>query len=275
MASYTLSSPQVAATRRAASVGVGAPYVFFDEAVIRRAARRHGPGPIAWLALRYASAAARLRIVQKIHFRQANNAGACAAYEAMDPVDFATINGRQAWANWRTIPRNLSGRLTGRPVRVLDLCCGSGDSTAVLAHFCPSGSRILGIEFNPRFVAIAQRRHFRDRFGSPASVAFRSQSVLEPFRDEDGGLLPAHSVDLVNASGAIGCHFDTAATERVAVECSRVLRSGGHALMDVGREGTSARELLDVFIPRGFVLVGQARSCALDRCRQLCLLKTA
>ncbi len=248
--------------------------VAFDERAIRAAAQRQGPGPIGVLAVRYAWAAARLQWSKQVRFRQRQNGRACAAYTAMNVEEFAAINARQAWANWRTIPRNLSGRLPDRPVFALDLCCGTGDSTAVLAWYCPAGSHVHGLEYNPAFVAAARRRAFVNRCGGRAQVSFVAQSVLEAFCDERGNRLGHDCADLVNASGAIGCHFDPQATARVAAECRRVLRAGGLALIDSGPEGTGGAALVEIFAEQRFVYVGQARSCPLDRMRQLRFTKS-
>lgn len=245
------------------------PRLAFDDVAIRSTARRQGPGPIGWLALRYACAAARLQRKKRIRFRQSHNGRACSAYAAMEINEFAAVNARQAWANWRTIPRNLSGRLPDRPIFALDLCCGTGDSTAVLAWYCAAGSHVHGLECNPAFVAAARRRAFVHHFGGRAHVSFTAQSVLDAFCDERGDRLPDGCADLVNASGAIGCHFDGQTTARVAAECRRVLRLGGLALIDSGHEGTSRAALIEIFTAHGFGYAGEARSCLLDRMRQL------
>lgn len=249
------------------------PRAAFSERTILAAARRFGPGPIGMLAARYAWTAARLQWRKRVRFRQSHNGRACAAYSAMGIEEFAAINARQAWANWRTIPRNLSGRLPDRALFALDLCCGTGDSTAVLAWYCPVGSHIHGLEYNPAFVATARRRAFVNRHKGRANVGFFAQSVLEAFCDERGRRLPDGCADLVNASGAIGCHFDQTATRRVAAECRRVLRAGGLALIDSGPEGTDRAALLHVFTAGGFAYSGEARSCPLDRMRQLCFVQ--
>ncbi|HEX3133611.1 MAG TPA: hypothetical protein VHX44_08510, partial [Planctomycetota bacterium] len=42
------------------------------------------------------------------------------AYQRMTTTEFVRINARQAWANWRTIPRNLHGHLPiDRPLTVV------------------------------------------------------------------------------------------------------------------------------------------------------------
>jgi SAM-dependent methyltransferase len=216
---------------------------------------------------------AKLKIRRGINFRRNQNAAACAAYDAMAVDDFRLVNIRQAWANWRTIPRNLNGILPARPVFALDLCCGIGDSSAVLGWYCSPGSEVVGLDWQPEFVREARRRSYRNYAGGAAEVRFRAQSVLDTFCDADDVPLADGSVDLVNAGGAVGCHFAAADTIRLARECRRVVRSGGWALIDSGPDGTSAKQLKAIFAEQGFEYRGRARSCPLDRFVQLRLRK--
>jgi SAM-dependent methyltransferase len=128
--------------------------------------------------------------------------------------EFEAINQRQAWANWRTIRRNLAVWGPERAVRAVDLCCGTGRSTEVLAYSLEPGSQVLGVDSEARFVAAARERRYRSRLGAEASVSFACQSVLEPLRNADGELEAPASVEVVNSSGAVGCHFDPAAKAR-------------------------------------------------------------
>jgi len=108
-----------------------------------RDVRRHGPGrllAVCWRQWRAERALAR----RGVHFRTTDLAALAAAYAAMSDGEFDAVNGRQDWANWRTIPRSLSGHVPDRPLRVLDLGCGTGGSTRVLAFYCPAGSAITG-----------------------------------------------------------------------------------------------------------------------------------
>src|SRR5262245_40322368 len=78
-----------------------------------REVRRHGPGNIlavCWRQWRGERALAR----RGVHFRATDPEVVAAAYAAMSDREFEAINGRQDWANWRTIPRCLSGRLPER-----------------------------------------------------------------------------------------------------------------------------------------------------------------
>lgn len=250
------------------------PRLQVSEKTIREVASEKGPQQsLITIAARATFYDWVLRKLRHINFRQSQNAAACEAYEAMELNDFIAINSRQAWANWRTIPRNLVGRLIDRPVFAIDLCSGVGDSTAVLAHYCAPGSRILGYEFNGRFVDYARKREYRDRDNRVASVEFLRQNVLEPFLDQHSQPIADGSVDLINACGAVGCHFDFAATQRIARQCRRVLKQDALSLIDAGRGGTEADELVRAFHAEGFKVVNRTKSCIIDFGEQLCLQK--
>src|SRR5262245_19170499 len=87
------------------------------------------PFVVVKMLVRRACYEARVRGLRKIPFRTSRNDVACQAYAALTLREFEAINERQAWANWRTIRRNLAGRVPRGPVRAIDLCCGTGRST--------------------------------------------------------------------------------------------------------------------------------------------------
>jgi SAM-dependent methyltransferase len=268
------AAPSIPRHERLGTGSITATSLRFADHTIRAVARREGPREsLAALCLRSACRELMLRVGRRVNFRQAENQAACRAYDAMRIDDFRDINALQAWANWRTIPRNLNGELPNRPILAIDLCSGTGDSTAVLAYYCAPGSQILGLEFNPNFVAYARCRHYVDRRRQPADVAFTVQSVLEAFRLPNGDVIADESADLINAAGAVGCHFDRAATRTLARECGRVVRPGGLAMIDAGRGGAEVRDLLAAFTAEGFTAVRQSRSCLFDLGRQVCLRK--
>ncbi len=215
----------------------------------------------------------RVRGIRGIGFRATANGEARRAYARLTLDEFEAINQRQAWANWRTIRRNLAAWGPARAVRAIDLCCGTGRSTEVLAYYLEPGSEVLGVDSEARFVAAARARRYRNRLGEEAAVSFACQSVLEPLRDTDGELLASASVEVANSSGAVGCHFDARAAAVLADEVARVLRPGGLALIDCGPHGTRPGELVPIFETRGFDAVAKARSCALDRYWQVCFRK--
>jgi SAM-dependent methyltransferase len=243
-----------------------------------RAPRRHPGGfgsPLGFLLMlaRQACQETRVRGIRGIAFRVSANAEARRAYARLTLDEFEAINQRQAWANWRTIRRNLAVWGPARVVRAIDLCCGTGRSTEVLAYYLEPGSVVLGVDSEARFVAAARARCYRNRLGQEAAVSFACQSVLEPLRDAAGDLLPPASVDMANSSGAVGCHFDARAAAVLADEVDRVLRPGGLALIDCGPDGTRPGQLVAIFEARGFDAVAKARSCALDRYWQVCFRK--
>ena len=203
-----------------------------------------------------------------LRFRTTDADGILAAYAGMSEAEFDAVNGRQAWANWRTIPRSLSGHVPDRPLRVLDLGCGTGSSTSVLAFYCPAGSRITGYELAAPFVEVARRRTYLHRSGAPASVTFCCQGVAETLRGTDGTSLPDRSVDVASASGVVGHHLDALTVRPLAQELKRVLTPGGVALLDIGPTLGDAA-LSAVMADAGFERLGHRRSCFLDRTGQV------
>ena len=203
-----------------------------------------------------------------VHFRTTDLAALAAAYAAMSDREFDAINGRQDWANWRTIPRSLSGHVPDRPLTVLDLGGGTGGFMRVLAFYCPAGSRIIGYELAAPLVEIARRRSYAQRDGQPADVAFVCQGVTEPLRQPDGIPIADRSVDVVNASGVVGHHLNPVTVRPLVSELRRVLRDGGVALLDVGPTLNDAA-LSAIMVGKGFVRLGYRRSCFLDRTGQV------
>jgi SAM-dependent methyltransferase len=220
--------------------------------------RRHGPGrvlAVCWRQWRTERGLSR----RGIRFRDTRPERVAAAYAAMSPAEFDAINGPQDWANWRTIPRALSGHIPARPLRGLDLGCGTGSSTRVLAFYCPAGSHLTGYEFAEPLLAIARRRDYRDRDGRPARVDFVCQGMTETLRQADGDRVPAGSVDLVNASGVVGHHFNHQTVRPLVEELRRVLRPGGIAMLDIGPTlpGPTLRAAMTA---AGFAFLGHFRS---------------
>lgn len=228
----------------------------------RREIARRGPGNIlmvCWRQWRTERELARRGIV----FRSSDPQAVRAAYSAMSEREFQEINGRQNWANWRTIPSALSGLLPDRPLFIIDLGCGAGDSTRVLACCAPAGSRILGYETAEPLLDIARRREYINSDGEPIAAEFHRQEITETFRLSNGERLAAECVDVVNASGVVGQHLDHDSASRLAVELRRVLRSDGLAVLDAG-PSLSPRELTAVMREAGFVRLRYRRSSLFD-----------
>jgi SAM-dependent methyltransferase len=140
----------------------------------------------------------------------------------------------------------------------------------VLACYLPRGSRLLGLDVSPAFVGNARRRKYTHQSGVAMDVTFGVQSVLETFRDAEGRAITDGSVDLVNASGAVGCHFDEEASGKLAAEVRRVLQPGGLAMIDSGLPGTHTGQLVRIFGEHGFEVCRKTRSCLLDPYTQVC-----
>lgn len=107
---------------------------------------------------------------------------------------------------------DAAGPLEG--LRVLDLGCGSGDVTVLLAL---AGARVIGVDLSPGMVDVARRRV--ERFAPGADARFVA-APAEELPLEDG------SVDVILGRFILH-HLDI---PRAARECARVLAPGGQAL---------------------------------------------
>lgn len=197
-----------------------------------------------------------------IHFRGTSFDRILAAYAAMTLDEFDAINGPQNWANGRTIPRALSGHVPDRPLRVLDLGCGTGGSTRVLAFYCPPRSHITGYEFAEPLLVHARKRLYVHRSGERAQVDFLCQGVTERFPEPD------RSVDVVNTSGVVGHHLKPDTIPPLIAELQRVLAPDGIAMLDVGPT-MPAKSLQAMMTDAGFAYHGHYRSWFGDRCGQM------
>ncbi|NNJ26320.1 class I SAM-dependent methyltransferase [Alienimonas chondri] len=231
-----------------------------------------GPGNLAgvvWRQWRTERALA----ARGIEFRSADPAQVEAAYAAMTAEEFNAVNGRQAWANWRTIPASLDGLLPDEPVRALDLGCGTGRSTAVLAYCLPDGSTVTGIEFAVPLVEVARGREYPNRSGR-CTVRFAAGSVCGPLTNADGETIADGSIDCVNSSGLLGHHLAGDDLQACLNEVARVLTANGVAALDPG-PGLSSATLKRAMAERGFQFVRRTRSNPLDRCGQAVFIKQA
>lgn len=240
--------------------------------ISERDIRRYGKGSA--LAALWRQWRAERRLTRRgVHFRDTDPQRIAAAYAAMSEEDFEDINARQDWANWRTIPRCLSGRVPNRALRILDLGCGAGGSTQVLAFYAPSASHITGYEFAAPLLAVARRRAYRCRDGTAAHVDFRAQGVTDPWCDADDAPLPAASVDAVNASGVVGHHLNEATMHALIAELDRVLSPGGVACLDVGPT-LGPKALTRLMDAAGFRSLGRRRSWFFDPTGEITFCRT-
>jgi demethylmenaquinone methyltransferase/2-methoxy-6-polyprenyl-1,4-benzoquinol methylase len=104
-----------------------------------------------------------------------------------------------------------------QPMRVLDLCCGTGD---IALRFARSGARVVGADFTAEMLQVAQSRRHR-----PPVAWIRADALQLPFRD--------NSFDVVSVGYGLRNLADCAAGLR---EIRRVLRPGGALLsLDFGK----------------------------------------
>jgi SAM-dependent methyltransferase len=222
----------------------------------------HGPGNILSVCLRQWQAERQLKR-RGVHFRSADPSTVAAAYQAMTAQEFDAVNGRQDWANWRTIPRCLNRHVAARPLRILDLGCGTGSSTRVLAFCAPAGSWILGYEAVEALCTMARRKVYWNRSGLDVTVDFRCQGMTETFCATDGSAVLDRTIDVVNASGVVGHHLNEQSVKPLITEVNRVLAPEGIAMLDVGPT-LKEPNLTALMTAAGFVKVGHWRSCWLD-----------
>ena len=149
-----------------------------------------GPGNLLAICWRQWRSERALR-KRGIDFRTTDLKAAQAAYAAMTAEQFTAINGRQAWANRRTISRSLAGLLPNHPLQALDLGCGIGESTRVLAALLPPGSSILGIEFAASLVAIAECHTSKS-----SQLRFVAGSITETLHSAAAQPIASGSIDL-------------------------------------------------------------------------------
>jgi hypothetical protein len=134
------------------------------------------------------------------------------------------------------------------------------------------GSHLTGYELARPLAEVARRRSYPHQSGSPAAVDFACQGVTETLREVDGSVVPASSVDLVNASGVVGHHLDAHTVVALAEELRRALCMGGVAMLDVGPT-LGERALSRVMATRGFRRLARCRSWALDPTGQVVFRK--
>jgi SAM-dependent methyltransferase len=101
-----------------------------------------------------------------------------------------------------------------RGLQVLDLGCGTGSNSALLAA---RGARVTSMDISPDLLALAERRFELDGLGPMAHAVCGSAHSIP---------LPTGSTDLVFGA-AILHHLDLALTAR---EVHRVLKPGGRAI---------------------------------------------
>jgi SAM-dependent methyltransferase len=202
-----------------------------------------------------------------LRFRNQDPKVSARAYSLMTDVEFERINACQAWANWRVLPPLIELVSAPAPWRIIDLGCGQGISTEVLAWCCPPGSSLLGYDLSEIALNIARNRVYHHSAGSAAKVSFRMQEIDQPWKDADGSDIGDSTIALVNASGVVGHHLSDGRMGKIADEIRRVLSPNGWALLDTGPQ-LSRWKLERIMQSRGFTHQSHVRSWWLDHCGQ-------
>jgi SAM-dependent methyltransferase len=198
------------------------------------------------------------------------------AYDGMDDNTFTAINGAQEWVNWRQIPRASHGRIPRGPALVIDLGCGPGSSTRILAWCGTPQWRIIGVDFSEQLIRLARQLAgngaFRTAAGERPTVEFVVGSVVEPLRDGSGTLIADGSVDYVSSSGIVGHHLSAEGLERLASELQRIVKPRGYVALDSGPhlKGDSIRRIME---KAHFILRARVRSVPFDPRPQLVFQK--
>jgi demethylmenaquinone methyltransferase/2-methoxy-6-polyprenyl-1,4-benzoquinol methylase len=122
---------------------------------------------------------------------------------------------------WRRIALDLARR---RPRSVLDLACGTGDSTLAIVRKFPH-ARVAGVDFTPEMTAIAQTKT-----GNRPGIGFYTADAADLGRFRD------HEFQLVFCAFGFRNFPDKA---KVLDECRRVLDSGGElVVLELFRPGS-------------------------------------
>lgn len=191
---------------------------------------------------------------------------------------FHWLNSRNEWFIWHVVPEVIRGRLPDRPLHVVDLGCGNGSSTVVLARFLPDGSRFLAIDLVPVLVEQARARRARGEFTAPSGARvdphFAVGSVTETWRGEGGEPVPDGSVDFITSFGLVGHHLDVALLGALAREADRVLASDGLIALDFGPR-LPAAAIARVLQAGGFLHTATVRGHVFDPYGQVLFRRTA
>jgi len=105
-----------------------------------------------------------------------------------------------------------------REGRVVDLCCGSG---AHALHLAATGAPTIGLDYSDRYISAAARDAREQRIDHAEFVCADATSMP----------LASNSISLLYCFSAL---YAMPRSEAVVNEVARVLRPGGHAILDFG-----------------------------------------
>ncbi len=118
---------------------------------------------------------------------------------------------------WRRRAIRASGIADGQSA--LDVCCGTGDMTFALAR--RTSSTVVGADFSPVMLEMADRRHGRKAAGSVDHVRFVEADAMQlPFDDD--------SFDVLTVSFGVR---NVERIEQAFAEFQRVVRPGGRIVV--------------------------------------------
>jgi ubiquinone/menaquinone biosynthesis C-methylase UbiE len=147
---------------------------------------------------------------------------------------YGVMTAQETWrSSCARLANYLPDRTDHRPRRVLDLGCGPGVSTIVVAHARPE-ARVTGLDVASRM--LTQAVHYTERAGLDHSVSYvLADAARLPFKDASWDLVTGHSfLYLVENRDAI------------LREAYRVLGPGGRfASMEPRKGRKSLRALLE------------------------------
>ena len=142
---------------------------------------------------------------------------AAAVYDWLSPM--MTL-GSEHRSNRRAMERlNLSAPSEGgQPMRVLDLGCGTGTLTRMIADKLPATAKVIGIDAAEKMIEVAERKK-----GTRQNLRFKAALAEElPFEDE--------SFDRM-VSTFFFHHINGGLKAKVLQEMWRVMRPGGLAII--------------------------------------------
>jgi demethylmenaquinone methyltransferase/2-methoxy-6-polyprenyl-1,4-benzoquinol methylase len=146
---------------------------------------------------------------------------------------------------WRKTARGFASILKRQDVRVLDLCCGTGDMTFALFRKAEESAKILGVDFSH---AMLQRANEKSAEKSPRWV--EADALQLPFPDQQ--------FDLITAAFGFRNLADYDAGLR---EMLRMLRLGGECgILDFGEPRGLIGKLYRVYFKHILPAVGTAVS---------------
>lgn len=158
-------------------------------------------------------------------------------FGALRGADFDEYNLPQVWVERRQIPQAVHGRVPMRDAVVLDLGCGPGTSTEVLAYFADPSWTIIGYDLVEHSIKAARERAarggFRSRAGTVIHPLFECQNIAQPLLLR-GQPLKEGTVDFVISGGVVGLYLRPADVEKLIRDLRRIVKPGGYVALDSG-----------------------------------------